>query len=610
MVKCRGWSGSFCRDGNTGTFHNSSLQRVSSEFQGEVVVIDDNGLVTPKNRRYMLAQVVQTTKAQLATLLHCVRPQNIIALCKTARRPPRDRRQGTIKRSRELQESRQMKRFIREREPSPFGSQCSFLTVQQELLAVWIALGVVPLILQIRSYAQFVRPHKIAEVLAVPPEQQQETANLTEVCPVEAFVLAGVWWNIEPTHYYYTEDGIICHTVVPQYNTHGNYFIGKSKVAPYRTSPASCVNDSFEIQVYLYHASIGFYSFYEGEVGTYCSKGKTAYIAVEVLGTYDINGSILADDTGSTDPRVSYWYGIVGAVWLVYRLLIICRGYSLLRLYGRRCDGIGESLQQQAVVVFVQESLRLSAHGATNYQRVALLYLVIEGIMTDLFLIIANDGWATRIQYTSLGYNLSGLMLLLFEMLEKMRWLTEAWRMRVKRLVFSYESSLVGELVAALAFQYFLTGLNKSELKRSKPEALAVSSSAFCDNVCMVQTSITCYVSQPCCVDMALGMRSRIVLLGGYHWEDGKLFYEQMALKAFGMLKMEENGVQYLLLHKLHWFAVPRETLVGIGVISSERVEPCNERPCTGIISFLDRKLGGISANTDSNYRTQQSWAS
>lgn len=41
--------------------------------------------------------------------------------------------------------------------------------------------------------------------------------------------------------------------------------------------------------------------------------------------------------------------------------------------------------------------------------------------MTDVFLIIVKEGWATKVQYASLGYNLSGLMLLLFEMVESMQ---------------------------------------------------------------------------------------------------------------------------------------------------------------------------------------------
>ncbi|KAE9133099.1 hypothetical protein PF006_g15124 [Phytophthora fragariae] len=469
----------------------------------------------------------------------------------------------------------------------------------------------------------------MSEILVVPHDQQKETASLTQVCPVQALVLAGVWWNFEPTHYYTTDNGIVCHAVVPQYNTHGNYFISSSKVTPYRTAPSSCANDSFPLEVYFYHASIGFYSFHEGEVGTYCTKDKIAYIAVEVLGAYDINGSFLANDTGSTESRVSYWYGIAGAIWLVFRLLIIRRSYSLLRIYGRRCDEMGETLDQDAVIVFVQESLRLSAHGATNYHRVALLYLIVEGIMTDLFLIIANDGWITRVQYGSLGYNLSGLMLLLFEMLENTKWLSEKWRMRVKRVYFSYETALVGELVTALVLQTILSGLNRSDFKHSKPTALAVSYylwSLVCHGaVVLVIIAIISSVrvpwaliyvwlkfrsfavlSEPCCVDAALGVRSRIMLLGAYQWTDNKLYYKSDALKAFGMLKMEEDGVEYLVLHKLHWFTVPQDNLIGIGVISGERVDPCNERPCTGVISFLDRRLGGIPVHTGYYYRTQR----
>lgn len=262
---------------------------------------------------------------------------------------------------------------------APRDGHLSWLTAERKLVAVWLVLGVLPLVLQIRSYAQFVKPHMLPEALVVPPDQEKKTANLTQVCPAEAFVLAGVWWNIEPAHYYTTENGIICHTVTSQYNTHQNYFIGSSKVEPYRTTPSSCANDSFTFHAYLYHASFGFYSFYGGNIGTYCSKDKSAYLVVEVLGAYDINGPLLANDTGSTESRRSYWYSTAGALWLVYRCLVIRRSYLLLGSYGRRCDEMGETLHLEAVVVFVQESLRLSAHGATNYHRVGLLYLVVEG---------------------------------------------------------------------------------------------------------------------------------------------------------------------------------------------------------------------------------------
>ncbi|KAE8908081.1 hypothetical protein PF005_g15862 [Phytophthora fragariae] len=489
------------------------------------------------------------------------------------------------------------------RKPAAEGGRSSLLTAQRKLLAVWFVMGVLPLTLQVRSYSLFAKPHKLPEFFVVPHDQQKETANLTQVCPAQAIIMAGVWWNILPTHYYTVDQGTICHVVMPQYNTHGNYFVGSSKATPYYTTPSGCANDNFPVQVYTYHASVGFYSLYLEQIGTYCTEDKVAYVTLEMLGAYDINGSLLANDTGSKESRMSYWYGLAGASWLVYRSLIIRRSFVSCRSYGRRCDELGENLQQQEVIVFVQESLRLSAHGASNYQRTALLYLIVEGIMTDLLLIIAKDGWATKVQYASLGYNLSGLMLLLFEMLENMRWLSEKWRLRVKRLMFSYETALVGELANALALQHFLIALNKSDLKRSEPTALAVSYyvwGLFCHEIVIVAIFATissvrmlCAVlyvwikhrsfavlSKPCCVDTALGLRSRIVLLWGYRWQAGELYYKPGALKAFGVLKMNEDGVEYLVLHKLFWFTAPRDSLVGIGVISGQCVEPCNDRPC------------------------------
>ncbi|GMF81545.1 unnamed protein product [Phytophthora fragariaefolia] len=247
--------------------------------------------------------------------------------------------------------------------------------------------------------------------------------------------------------------------------------------------------------------------------------------------------------------------------------------------------------------------------------------------MSDLFLIIANDGWATRVQYASLGYNLSGLMLLLFEMLENTRILREKWRLRIKRTFFSHEAALVGELVSALALMSSLSGLNGSDLKRSKETALAVSYyfwsliargivvlvviliiSSVRAPIALIYVWYKHYnflvLSEQCCIDTAIGARSRIVLLAGYELEDGELYYTTSALKAFGMLKMEEYGSEYLVLHKLGWFTVPRENLVGIGVITGHRVEPCKDRPCTGIVSFLDRSLGGVSTQVECYHHT------
>ncbi|KAE8908083.1 hypothetical protein PF003_g7906 [Phytophthora fragariae] len=510
-------------------------------------------------------------------------------------------------------------------------NDCVF-SAHRLLLVVWVVFGLLPLALQTRSYAKFLKPHKMPQLLVVPSDLQQETANISSVCPVQGYLLAGVWWNLHPTHYYNTKNGTICHGVVPQYNLHGNYWIGDATTTPYYRTPANCIDNSFVYDMYMYHGSIGFYSFYEEVVGTYCAKDNFAYVVVDVLGTYDINGVFLAADTGSVNLRLSYWYGIAGVVWLIYRGLTIHRSFVACRRYGRKCTEMGVGLHQKEAMVFVQESLRWSAHGASNYQRAALLYLIVEGIMSDLFLIIANDNWTTKIQYLSLGYNLSGLMLLLFEMVESMQWLSDKWRQRVKRVFFSYETALVGKLVSALALQAFLTGLNGSDFKRSRPVALAVSYyfwSLISHSVVVavitgiiasvrVPTAIT-YVwvkhrtlsvfSEPCCVDSALGPRNRLMMLGGYRWEHGRLYYKVTALKAFGMLKMEEDGVEYLALQKLHWFTVPRDNLVGIGVISGQRVEPCHERPCTGIITLLDRKLGGGLSQVDTRHHVRPSRA-
>ncbi|KAL3671169.1 hypothetical protein V7S43_004350 [Phytophthora oleae] len=393
---------------------------------------------------------------------------------------------------------------------------------QRLLLVAWLVLGLLPWTLQLRSYAKFIRPHKVPENIVVPSNSLKLTEKLTEICPVEAYILAGVWWNLEATHYYTTDHDVVCHAVMPQYNLHGNYLIGSFKTTPFRTSSPSCKNASFPINMYLYHGSIGLYS------STTPWKARSApRIEVRIMGmefgTYDINGVLLTRDTGSRELRLSYWYCGIGSLWLVYRSLILRQNY------GRKCKEMGEKLHQGGAVVFVQESLRLSAHGATNYQRCALLYLV----MTDLFLLIANEGWATRVRYASLGYNLSGLILLLFEMLESTRWLSEKWRLRIKILFFSYEAVLLGELVSALAFQKFLTGLNRSDLKTSKVIALAASYYvwslvghgviALVSIAIILSVRILCaltYVwlvhrsfavlSEPCCIDTVLGVRSEL----------------------------------------------------------------------------------------------------
>ncbi|ETI40728.1 hypothetical protein F443_13962 [Phytophthora nicotianae P1569] len=193
------------------------------------------------------------------------------------------------------------------------------------------------------------------------------------------------------------------------------------------------------------------------------------------LGTYDINGVALATDPGSDMYRWSFYYSIVGAIWIVFRGLIIRRSYISCKRYGDKCDRMEVKLGRKSATIFVHESLRLSAHGASNYHRVLLLYFLLEGLMSDLFLLAATDGSFTWIQYVSLGYNLSGILLLLFEFVENTGCISENHRLFIKRLIFSYESSLLGELLSALGQSYVLTSLNQSDLQRTGSIARAVS---------------------------------------------------------------------------------------------------------------------------------------
>ncbi|KAF1776720.1 hypothetical protein GQ600_16409 [Phytophthora cactorum] len=492
-------------------------------------------------------------------------------------------------------------------------TRCSrLLTPDRMLIGAWVFIGLIPYALMIRSYLNFVIPHKITETLVVPP------GHLTELCPVEGYSLGQVWWNVQVTHYYNTRHGRLCHFVIPQYNIHGNHLIGSSKVEPYETTPSSCRDDSHPFEMYIYHGSLGYFSFYEEPIGTYCAEDRTAYIVSHGFGTYDINGPSLVEDTGSTSYRKSYWYATTGALWVVYRGLVLRRSFIICKRYARRCSNLGVSLRRKEAVVYVHEQLRLTAHGATKLHRVALLYLLIEGLMGDLFLLIANNGLLSKIQYVSLGYNLSGLLLVAFEIIESTNWLRERTRVFIKRLLFCYESSLLGEIVGAALQQSFLTRLNGSRaLKKSNHVNLAVSHYVWSivghsiyvlsviGFIMLIRSLWTIvYVwwkhrtwsvfTASCCVDTALGKRNKMTLLGGYHWYDGKLYYKPDALRSFGLLKMEgEDGSECLVLRKLHWFAVPRNDLFVIGTVSDDLVKPSNERLCTGIVRFWGQCLGG-----------------
>ncbi|GMF47379.1 unnamed protein product [Phytophthora fragariaefolia] len=491
------------------------------------------------------------------------------------------------------------------------------VTSSRILAAAWVFLGLIPFILQLRSYLKFVTPHKITETLIVPPGVWKETTNLTEACPLEGVYLGQVWWNSQFTHFYNVPQGILCHFVVPQYNIHGNLMIGLGKVQPFYTTPRGCSDDSYPIELYFYHGSFGYFSFYEEGAGTYCNKDKTAYVDAIGLGTYDINGPDLVEDTGSTGYRKSYWYGTIGAIWVLYRGLVLRRSFILCNRYGQRCDHMGVGLRRKEAVVFIHEQLRLTAHDATKAHRVSLLYLLIEGLMSDIFLLVSNNGIWSKVQYVSLGYNLSGMLLLVFEIIESTYWLQERTRVFIKRLLFCYESSLLGEILGSAVQQTFFTHINKSRLlKSSNNVSLAVSHYVwsiaghgifvlFVITFIIVVRALTAilYVlwehrtwaifSRSCCVDTALGRRNKMTMLAGYSWVDEKLYYTPEALKSFGLLKMEENGIAYIALRKLHWFSVPRNDFVVLGLVHEERVKPCAVRPCISVVNFFTERLGG-----------------
>ncbi|KAG1706941.1 hypothetical protein DVH05_027791 [Phytophthora capsici] len=385
---------------------------------------------------------------------------------------------------------------------------------------------------------------------------------------------------------------------------------------PLETSPLSRTTQ----RQYFYHGSIGFYSFYEEQTGSYCPTDNTAYIVGQGLGTSDLNGPSLATDRGKTHYRYSLWYILGGAIWLVYRALVLRRSFISCKRYGRMCDELGEELNRKEAMVFVQENLRLAAHGARNYHRIVLFYLLVESIMTDLFLLVANDGFLTKLQYVSMGYNMSALLLMVFEIIESVGCLPEKWRVRIKRLLFSYETTFIGEVCTAALQQYSLTLLNRSHLKDTHSTALAVSyyvwslvgHGVFVLAIIALVISVRALwaigygllshrswavFTASCGVDTTLKLRNKMFLLGGYRWENGTLYYTTSALKAFGLFKMEEDGKTFLVLHRIRWFRVLRDDFIAIATISNYHVKKCEERRCSGILQFCDRNLTGEKIN-------------
>ncbi|KAE9036207.1 hypothetical protein PR003_g14838 [Phytophthora rubi] len=284
---------------------------------------------------------------------------------------------------------------------------------------------------------------------------------------------------------------------------------------------------------------------------------------------------------------------------------------------------MSESIRVQEAIVYVQESMRLSAHGAKNFHRLLLLFfLVDQGVMSDFFLLSTQDGFFGRIQSISLGYNLSGVMSMLFEMVETMNWMNEKSRCQVKRLLFNYETVLIGEFITSAVLQHYLTSLSRSQLKNTQPAAEVVSYyvMGLAGHLVLALGCLTIIVStraigaiafvwwrfgtfrvlaKTCSVDAALGARCKLMLLHGYILENGELYYRPRTLNALGILKAVEPDGRELFVHTtLHWISIPQDNFVVLGTVDGRRVEPTPERPCLGIVGLFDRELGG-DVNSD-----------
>ncbi|GMF27760.1 unnamed protein product [Phytophthora lilii] len=495
------------------------------------------------------------------------------------------------------------------------------------LLLVWISLGVFPLILRVRSFIHFVTPHKISLHLIVPVEAVKETTDLRHACPVKELYVANVYWNVLPTHYMPVQEGTLCHFVIPQYNVHGVYFLGIEHSAPSSNTQGDCEDDSFFIDYYFYHGSFGYYAFYEEGAGSYCAQDEKGYVLMKGLGTFDSNGAKLATNQATTGYRTSYWYGIIGSLWIAYRCCILRRSFILCLGHSTRCGNTEHHIPLAEALVYVQESMRLSAHNANNYHRLILVYVLMEGVMSELFMLIALEGGIGRLQYISLGYNLSGVMSMLFEMIESSGCLKENIRCFLKRLLFNHETVLIGELVCAGLMQKYLTSLNRSSLKDTDAEAVVASyyvwslvgHSSIVLGCVLILVAVralgaVAYVrcrhgsfavlTAPCCIDTVMGVRCKLIMLAGYIYENGKLYYRSRTLATFGILRMVcEDGSEYVAFHKLTWIS-PKQDLFAIGIVSHQRVTWCKERPCDGIVSMFSRKLGGSSS--EGSYRRRR----
>jgi hypothetical protein len=523
-----------------------------------------------------------------------------------------------------------------------------FWSARRRLALVWVFVALFPWCLQVRTMLSLALPHELPPVLLAGDESARQTTNLTTRCPVRGMLIAGVWWNMSPTHFVEREDGrSICHFVTYQYNTHGFYSVGTNTSTPIAANifselPDECRgsegDDGFlRMDLYYYHGTIGYFAFYTSGRGVFCEREAVAYMSMASLGSVDLNGAALAHDAGgdSTTPsrRYSCWYISIGSLWIAYRAVVLSRSFVLCAQFGERCERLCEPLDLHGAAVFVQETARLVPHQASTTQCLLVIYFVLEGLMADLFLQITKYGVAVRLQYFSIGYNLASLLSLLFELIVRRMTKKRAWSqatgrvvLTARRVFFNIETGFIGEVLCAGVLHRYLDGLNRSRLQDSITPVQAVSfyvwslvahaivvlglagiilgvRAVLALAIVRVRFGSVHVLTALNSIEMTLGERMRAVMLSGYVWRDGELLYSREALKAFGLLRSHHpdveagNGVHESLVHieTKWWGSMARRNLVVIGRIVGNRVEPCAPRPCDGHVKFSDRALGGVA---------------
>lgn len=552
------------------------------------------------------------------------------------------------------------------------------------LVLAWACVVLAPWILQGRSFVKLALPHSIpANLVVSSPKFAAATEDIGVHCPVRGLNIAYAWWNVWPTQYAVVDEedqggfGYVCHFVVQQYNIHGAYRIGTntSSNSTSSGSKASQTGDQLlnpcqgtsetplSISYYFYHGSIGYYAFFEQGSGVYCSSDSTAHVVALSLGSADLNGNTLAHDncesisSNSDQQRWSTWFTTVGTLWALYRGIVVHRSLQLCMNYGARCDHHHEYLPLRSALVFVHESASLAAHGASNLQRAGLLYMLVEGLMCDLFLLIAKDGAGAHAQYVSLGYNLASILSLLFAMLEATRWIAERRRCLVRRLFFNVETGLIGEVLCSGLMHVYLTSLNRSPGFRDSIKPAQVASfyvwslvghgaivlglasfilsvrAAGALAIATFRFGTLAVLTAPNCVDVALRGRVKSATLRGMVLREHglRLFYTKEALKAYGVLMIQhptENvGIRHarvkrgsrvschridgestgpafekpIIVHyNIPWFLWHRGVkLVAVGHITGNHVDACPPAFCSGTAAFCDHMLGGVSDDED-----------